>query len=439
MSETDNRTRSNLLKALGPGLLFASTAIGTSHLVLSTKAGAHHGMVFLWVILLTLILKYPFYEFGPRYANATGYSLLKGYKDQGKWAVLLYLATNGISMFAVVGAIGAVASGMLSTMYGMGGIPLIYLMAGLYLLTAALLLIGRYAALDTFIKMLSIILLISVAIAFVAVLFKGPLSPSENFSPNPNIWEGAALALMVSLIGWMPTGMESSTFNSIWVVDKIRTSTYHPTLKETLFDFRLGYGFTLVLALMFLIIGAFTVYGSGEEITGNSTEFSIRLLEIFTRNLGNWTYPIFTVAAFGTIYGTFITAWDAFARSFARGLRAFRYELEFETKEGIKRPIFNTEKEKFLVRMYNIFLPLIGVGGFILFTLFRGSMVAILEWATAISFLVAPIIAYLNLRSIKSPAVPPSHKPPAWMNLLAYVGLLAMLAFAIYYIRSLVI
>ena len=53
-------TKRNLLKVIGPGLLFASSAIGTSHLVLSTRAGAHHGMIFLWIILLALLLKYPF-------------------------------------------------------------------------------------------------------------------------------------------------------------------------------------------------------------------------------------------------------------------------------------------------------------------------------------------------------------------------------------------
>ena len=82
MNDSQNSWK-HQLKSLGPGLLFASTAIGTSHLVLSTRAGAHHGLIFIWIILAALILKYPFYEFGPRYANATGYSLLKGYKDQG--------------------------------------------------------------------------------------------------------------------------------------------------------------------------------------------------------------------------------------------------------------------------------------------------------------------------------------------------------------------
>ena len=76
---------------------------------------------------------------------------------------------------------------------------------------------------------------------------------------------------------------------------------------------------------MFLTIGAFTVYGSGTLLDGNATQFSNKLLQVFTTNLGEWSYPVMAIAAFGTIYGTLITAWDAFARSFARGLRIFKF------------------------------------------------------------------------------------------------------------------
>lgn len=436
MNDSQNSWK-HRLKSLGPGLLFASTAIGTSHLVLSTRAGAHHGLIFIWIILAALILKYPFYEFGPRYANATGYSLLKGYKDQGKWAVFIFLAMIFVSMFAVVGAVGAVSAGILSTMYGMAGIPLPALMGGIFVLTAALLLIGRYTALDNFIKLVSIVLFVTVVTAFLAVVFKGPIEQAPDFTPNDKIFEGAALALMVSLIGWMPSGMETSAMNSIWVVDKSRSNNYRPSLKEALFDFNLGYGFTILLALMFLTIGAFTVYGSGQLLEGNATQFSNKLLAVFTANLGDWAYPVMAVAAFGTIYGTLITAWDSFSRSFARGLRAIRYELEFEETEGIRQPIPNKEADQFISRMYNVFIILIGLGGFLLFTLFQGGMIAILEAATTLSFLTAPLIAFLNLRAIQSKEVPDSHRAPQWLMMLAYIGLAAMTGFGIYYVIQL--
>ena len=68
----------SLKKTLGPGILFASTAIGVSHLVQSTKAGALFGFGLLWAVIAANILKYPFFEFGSRYANATGKSIIDG-------------------------------------------------------------------------------------------------------------------------------------------------------------------------------------------------------------------------------------------------------------------------------------------------------------------------------------------------------------------------
>ena len=51
----------NTLKKLGPGLLFAGAAIGVSHLVQSTRAGADFGFTLIWVLRLSNIMKYPFF------------------------------------------------------------------------------------------------------------------------------------------------------------------------------------------------------------------------------------------------------------------------------------------------------------------------------------------------------------------------------------------
>ena len=75
-----------LIKNLGPGLLFAGMAIGTSHLVLSTKAGAQYGWIMVIPIILANIFKYPFFEFGVRYTNITNTSLIEG--RQGLLVVL---------------------------------------------------------------------------------------------------------------------------------------------------------------------------------------------------------------------------------------------------------------------------------------------------------------------------------------------------------------
>ena len=52
----------NKLEKLGPGLLFAGAAIGVSHLVQSTRAGADFGWGLLWGLLLINLFKYPFFQ-----------------------------------------------------------------------------------------------------------------------------------------------------------------------------------------------------------------------------------------------------------------------------------------------------------------------------------------------------------------------------------------
>ena len=64
--------KKSFLQSLGPGLLFAGAAIGVSHLVQATRAGAEFGFGLIWALLLVHLFKYPFFQYGPRYAAATG-------------------------------------------------------------------------------------------------------------------------------------------------------------------------------------------------------------------------------------------------------------------------------------------------------------------------------------------------------------------------------
>ncbi len=85
---TASSAKTNLqakLAALGPGILLATAAIGGSHIVASTQAGALFGWQLAWLILLVNVLKYPFFRFGVEYTLNHGESLLQGYQRKGRW------------------------------------------------------------------------------------------------------------------------------------------------------------------------------------------------------------------------------------------------------------------------------------------------------------------------------------------------------------------
>ncbi|MBU6161626.1 MAG: hypothetical protein KGO50_10920, partial [Myxococcales bacterium] len=97
--------KSSLLRALGPGLLFAAAAVGVSHLVQSTRAGAEHGLALGGIIILANVMKYPAFRYGAQYAAATGTSLLEGYRKLGPWALWLYGILTLATMFTVQAAV----------------------------------------------------------------------------------------------------------------------------------------------------------------------------------------------------------------------------------------------------------------------------------------------------------------------------------------------
>ena len=415
----------NYFKAIGPGLLFAGSSIGTSHLVLSTRAGANHGMIYLWIILAALLFKYPFFEFGARYTAATGHSLLKGYKEQGAWAIYSFLLVIVISMFAVTGAIGAVCAGLLSTIFSLSLISVPLLAIIIIMVTVAILLGGGYGSLDKVIKFISIVLFISVLIAFVAVLIKGPVSMVPTFEPQP-LLEGVGLTLFIGLLGWMPTGIEASAMNSLWIIKNQQTKNAKNTMSEILFDFNLGYFFTIIMAILFLILGAFTLYGSGQQLDGGTTEFSTKLMKVISDNLGPWSYPLVAIGAFGTIYGTLITVLDGFTRALVGGLRALKYD----------DIVHGEEQSAYVNKMYRIFIIILGIGRACLFYFSSASMITMLDWATIISFLVAPLLAYLNIKVIRSIPAESEHKPHVFLLWLGYIGLILMICFTVYYLMN---
>ena len=160
----------NLAKTIGPGVLFASTAIGVSHLVQSTRAGAQYGFALIGFVLLANILKYPFFEFGSRYANVTGKSLLEAYKKKGKWLLLIYFIITVLSMFTVVAAVSFVCSGLMIELFGIQqDVKVVVLF--LFTICVGILISGKFSILDGLVKVVSIALLISTLMAFFFTLF----------------------------------------------------------------------------------------------------------------------------------------------------------------------------------------------------------------------------------------------------------------------------
>ncbi|MHA7100244.1 NRAMP family divalent metal transporter [Roseivirga pacifica] len=406
--------RKQLLKAFGPGILFASTCIGVSHLVQSTRAGADYGFELVIFIVLANLFKYPFFEFGSRYAAATGKNLLEGYLKEGKWVLWLYFIISLVSMFTVTAAVTFVTAGMLNNLLGIDFNPTY--MSGLILLfCTAVLMLGKYHLLDTLLKIIGSVLLISTLVAFFGVLGKGRITPIDGFIPQ-ELFERNGIIFLIALMGWMPTAVDLSTWNSIWAVEKMKDNGGQSNLKNILFDFNFGYIITAVLALCFLTLGAYVMYGSGEELSSNSTVFSDQVVSLYTNALGSWAYPVIAIAAFSTMFSTTITVVDGYGRSMGETLRILFF------------------RQKNSKTMYYGTMVLVSAMAFLFIAYLSSNLKDLVDLATTFSFVVAPLIAWINYKVIMSKQIASEFRPKPWLKTLAISGLIFLTAFAIIYL-----
>lgn len=414
-----------LTRVLGPGILFASTAIGVSHLVQSTRAGADYGFGLLIVVILANLLKYPFFEFGSRYANVANESLIDGYFRIGKWMFVIYMILTVITMFFVTAAVGAVTGGFLTNLFGLTtiwGIAAHQIVTPtLFVICCFILLKGQYRGLDRIIKLIGSILVISTLITLVVVLVRGPQHALPTFA-LPNVFDGpGGFSFVIALMGWMPTAVDLSTWNSLWTVERIKDSGYRPTLRETLTEFNIGYVVSAILAVVFLVLGAYLLYGSGETLPDSATGFSHRLLTLYADVMGSWSYTVIAIAAFSIMFGTIIAIFDGYARS---ALRCVELVTNHKKERANKRS----------QRWYQVVVIITAIGAYGLILILGSGLKALIDIAMVLSFLIAPIIAGANFYLVSGRHSHPAGRPKWPMITLSWLGLIFLTAFALVYL-----
>ena len=398
----------NFLKKLGPGLLFAGAAIGVSHLVQSTKAGAEFGFGLIWALILCNFFKYPFFLFGTKYAHATGETLLDGYKKIGDYVLIIYLILSFVTIFTIQAAVTIVTAGLAIELFGFS--TDITLWAIIIILGCLLLLlIGKYSLLDNLIKIIILIL----GICTVLAVFYAKINSDMIIDTNqiiPSNFEG--IIFLVAFMGWMPAPLDVSIWQSIWTKEKIsinKTIDY----KTALYDFNIGYITTVILGICFISLGAFVMYNSGEKFSDQGGEFAGQLIDLYTSSIGENMFLIIAIAAFTTMFSTTITCLDASPRAMDKSFEL----LGFKKLSG-----------------YNFWLVILSAGTILIFIFFMSEMGSLVKIATILSFITAPIYAILNYTLITSKFMPSNFHLSIKMKVYSIIGIIFLSSFSIWYI-----
>lgn len=210
---TPNKAEKLTWKAFGPGILMASAAIGGSHLVSSTQAGALYGWQLAIMIILANFFKYPFYRFGTEYAYKTGDSLVVGYAKKSKAYLWAFYALSVVSGMITTAAVALLCATILGFMLPVELNPLI-LSVMVMTVSWGLLVAGHYKVLDNISKWI----ILTLTVATIAAVIIAGISPKQiapDFVPM-SPWNLASLGFIIALMGWMPAPLEFSVITSVW-------------------------------------------------------------------------------------------------------------------------------------------------------------------------------------------------------------------------------
>lgn len=404
--------RKNIVKTLGPGLLFAGAAVGVSHLVQSTRAGADFGFGLLWAILIAAFFKYPFFQFGPRYASATGETLLDGYKKLGKGVLAISYSISFITMFIIQAAVTIVTAGLAVNLFGYFDMVTWSLL--ITVLSISILLIGKYKLLDNLMKYVILTLTVSTLIAVsVAITENNQAYTFTQVFPKDSI----EIYFLIAFLGWMPAPLDISIWQSIWSLEKEKTTLQKTTTKQAIFDFNIGYIGTIFLAVCFIVLGALVMNGTGQSFSSKGSVFAGQLIELYTKNLGDFAYIFIAIAALTTMFSTTITTLDASPRTMS-----IANDLLFSNKLRLK---------------YYFWIILLGIGTYIILRYFRDDMGLMVKIATILSFLTAPFYAILNFILITGKHTPKEYQPSIYLKVLSICGIIFLIGFSAWFLLSL--
>lgn len=392
-----------LFKAIGPGLLVACAAIGGSHLVWATRAGAEYGWQLLGLVLLANLFKYPFFLYGQKYTAASGESLLAGYKRKGILFVYIFLFINVLTGIINIAGVSMLAAALLGG-FGISVLSLPQLTVVIMVIGAILMLLGHYKLLDKAAKWVIIALTISTVAALILAWVNGPVAPPDFEAPSP--WTWGSFGFLIMLMGWMPAPIDLSAWSSLWMFSREKQTGHFATVRETLIDFNLGYAVAVLMAVFFLALGALVMFGSGESFSSSGIVFSGQLVQMYAENIGQWSYYLILFAAFVTMLSTSVTCIDGYPRALAacttliapRFLPAFR-------------------------KVHTLWIIVSVSAASIIILQFVENLLQLLGFAAIISFVTSPVLAAINFWVMSGDNVPENHRPGPVLKTLSWMGI----------------
>ncbi|HEX5541326.1 MAG TPA: Nramp family divalent metal transporter [Micromonospora sp.] len=315
---------------LGPGFLWMVSAAGSGELLFTPRVGSLYGYALVWALLLAVVLKWFVNREIGRYAVCTGRNLLAGFArlpGPRAWAVWFIVVPQIlVAVSTLAGLAGAAATALILGLPG----PVQWWAIASIATTTALVVWGRYRAVEAVATTMALALGIAAVIAAVAA---GPSLGPLTAGLLPRVPEQTDAAEILPWLGFMLSGAAGMIWYSYWLPAKgYGAAGKSPAagdierlrgwIRQMTLDTSIAVVGTLLITMAFLILGVELLRPRGlvpeEE----------RVAEVLGRLLGDLWGPVgfwfMVVAVFIGFWDTVLSDQDGFSRMFASGARLLR-------------------------------------------------------------------------------------------------------------------
>ncbi|MBT7952026.1 MAG: divalent metal cation transporter, partial [Gammaproteobacteria bacterium] len=189
-------------------------------------------------------------------------------------------------------------------------------------------------------------------------------------------------------------------------------------------DFHIGYLGAAFLAVCFLLLGTAVMHGSGVQLESSAGGFATQLISLYQETLGDWSKPVIAISALAVMLSTVLTLLDGYPRAIAILFLRFQYAEDPDIKDDDK-----AMKPAYLTSMVVLI-----TGALIIQFFFSNSFRTLIAVATTISFITAPIVAWLIHKAMNSAEVPMQQRPGPGLRLYSLICIYLLAGFALFYL-----
>jgi Mn2+/Fe2+ NRAMP family transporter len=380
------------LRQLGPGLIISAVIVGSGELIVTPKLGAEEGFKLLWFIILGCLLKvFVQIELG-RYAITRGRTTLEalntlpGPRMLVSWVVWIWLGMYLCLVPQVAGMVGGAATAL-----KLGGVaisvPVLAISIGV--MTAVLLILGRYQLVEK-----SSIIMVAI-FTFTTMIAVGALQFTEYAISPGQLASGFTFEMPASLItafgafGIIGVGASELIYYPYWCLEKGYAAKVGPDdgsaewqeaakgwLRVMRIDAWVSFFIYTIATIAFYLLGAAILHA--REMKVESGQMIETLSHMYRSAFGEWSLWLFLIGAVVVLYSTIFGATASNARLFADAVSVFGFRRYRDQEERVR-----------WVKIGCVALPVAFTSVFLIF----GNPVHLVFWGAVAQGIMLPFLA----------------------------------------------